>query len=217
MEMTLTANTEIESKLKAKRTLLWFGVISILMLFAGLTSGYIVRMGEGKWVQFDLPGMFTISTFLIALSSLPMQWAVISARKDDQKNLVTALVVTALLGTAFVVCQYLAWSELFNRGIAFTGRIRDIKSPFTYIPVGKETAADAGDAGNVAGSFLYVITGLHVVHLIAGILALFIVLSRATRKKYSSSNYNGVSMCAIYWHFLGGLWVYLFFFLLYVR
>ncbi len=202
---------------KAKRSLLWIGVISILMLFAGLTSGYIVRQGEGKWAQFDLPMTFAISTVIIVLSSVPMQWAVISARKGNQKNLVTALIITGLLGIAFVISQYVAWSELFSQGIAFSGRIKDIKGNFQYVPSGTESVAEAGDAGNVAGSFLYVITGLHVMHLLGGIIALFIVFSRALRQKYTATDFNGVRMCAVYWHFLGGLWVYLFFFLLYVR
>ena len=202
---------------KAKRSLLWIGVISILMLFAGLTSGYIVRQGEGKWAQFNLPMTFAISTVIILLSSIPMQWAVVSARKGSQKNIVTALIITLFLGIAFVISQYLAWSELFNQGIAFTGRIKDITSAFQYIPSGTESVVEAGDAGNVAGSFLYVITGLHVMHVLGGMIALFIVFSRAMMKKYTSADYNGVRMCAIYWHFLGALWVYLFFFLLYVR
>ncbi|HNP99226.1 MAG TPA: cytochrome c oxidase subunit 3, partial [Bacteroidia bacterium] len=113
--------------------------------------------------------------------------------------------------------QYIAWSELFRQGIAFSGRIKDIKGNFQYIPAGTESATEAGDAGNVAGSFLYVITGLHVMHVLGGIIALFVVFSRALRKKYSPENFNGVRMCAVYWHFLGLLWVYLFFFLLYVR
>ncbi|MBK7850086.1 MAG: cytochrome c oxidase subunit 3 [Bacteroidetes bacterium] len=202
---------------KAKRSLLWIGVISILMLFAGLTSGYIVRQGEGKWAQFDLPMTFAISTVIIVLSSIPMQWAVISAGKGNQKNLVTALIITALLGIAFVISQYVAWSELFSQGIAFSGRIKDIKGNFQYVPSGSESVTEAGDAGNVAGSFLYVITGLHVMHLLGGLIALFIVFSRALRQKYTATDFNGVRMCAVYWHFLGGLWVYLFFFLLYVR
>lgn len=202
---------------KAKRSLLWIGVISILMLFAGLTSGYIVRQGEGKWVQFDLPMTFAVSTVIIALSSIPMQWASVSAKKGNQKNLVIALIITSLLGVAFVISQYIAWSELFQQGIAFSGRIKDIKGNFQYIPAGTESATEAGDAGNVAGSFLYVITGLHVMHVLGGIIALFVVFSRALRKKYSPENFNGVRMCAVYWHFLGLLWVYLFFFLLYVR
>ena len=90
---------QLELNRKAKRTLLWFGMISILMLFAGLTSAYMVRQGEGKWVQFALPQMFVVSTVLIAISSISMQWAVISIRKNNLSNLKIATLITFLLGT----------------------------------------------------------------------------------------------------------------------
>ena len=122
-----------------------------------------------------------------------------------------------LLGAGFVLTQYLAWSDLYSNGIVLTGTVSDIKTNFNYIPSGKETLAEAGGVGNVAGSFLYVITGLHVLHLLGGIISLIIVFSRASKGKYTPENYNGLSMCAIYWHFLDGLWAYLFFFLLYIR
>lgn len=202
---------------KAKRSLVLLGIISIVMLFAGLTSGYIVRQGEGKWVEFALPNTFIYSTVIILLSSIPMQWALVSVRRNNSKNFLTGLILTALFGLAFIFMQYFAWTELFHQGIAFSGRIKDVSTNFTYVPSGTETAEQAGDAGNVAGSFLYVITGLHVIHLVAGIIALFIVFSRAIRHKYSATDYNGVKMCTIYWHFLSGLWLYLFFFLLYIR
>ncbi len=220
MEMVQTndfENVEAEVKRKAQKSLLWFGLVSIVMLFAGLTSAYLVRQGEGKWVEFSIPGTFAISTLIILISSVSMQWAVASVKKGNTRNLKKALLITLLLGVAFAGSQYVAWSQLYHNGIAFTGRVSDIKTNFNYIPAGKETVAEAGDVGNVAGSFLYVITGLHVLHLIAGILSLFVVFSRARRNKYSSENYNGVKICAIYWHFLDGLWVYLFLFLLYIR
>ncbi len=217
MDISMQSTKGTDNMQQAKRSLVFLGIVSIVMLFAGLTSGYIVRQGEGKWVEFALPHTFIISTILIVLSSIPMQWSLISIRKGNHKNMMTGLILTALLGLGFVLTQYLAWTELFNQGIAFTGRIKDVTTDFTYIPSGVETAEQAGDSGNVAGSFLYVITGLHVLHLLAGLIALFIVFSRASSKKYSADNYNGVKMCAIYWHFLGGLWLYLFFFLLYIR
>jgi cytochrome c oxidase subunit 3 len=210
-------NTEADVKNKALRTLVWFGIVSIIMLFAGLTSAYIVRQGEGKWAEFDLPQLFAISTFVIILSSVTMQFALNSIRKGNVKNFSNALIMTIVLGSGFVICQYYAWSELYRGGIVFTGHIRDIKTDFTYIPAGTETVEEASSAGNVAGSFLYVITGLHVVHLLTGLIALIIVFSRAMLGKYSAHTHNGVRMCASYWHFLGGLWVYLFFFLLYIR
>ena len=95
--------------------------------------------------------------------------------------------------------------------------MKDIKTPFTYIPAGKESATDVGTTGNVAASFLYVITGLHVLHLVGGMVAIFVVFSRAILGKYRSDHFGGVSVCAIYWHFMGGLWIYLYLFLLYIR
>jgi cytochrome c oxidase subunit III len=204
-------------KKKALRSLLWLGLVSITMLFGGLTSAYIVRQGEGKWAEFSLPNLFWISTAIIVLSSIPMQWALVSIRKGDRKKMMMGITLTFILGLAFVISQYYSWTELYRNGIVLTGYIGDIKTDYTYVPSGKETAAEAATAGNVAGSFLYIITGLHVVHLFAGLLALTMVLIKAAAKKYSVTNYNGVSMCALYWHFLSALWLYLFFFLLYIR
>ena len=218
MELTLTPEELIERQLRAKRTLLWIGLISIVMLFAGLTSAYLVRQAEGKWLDFQLPGVFKLSTLAILLSSIPMQWSVASIKKGDRKMLILGLLLTAILGSAFVYFQYRGWSELFGQGIAFTGSIQYVHAPgATYIPSGNETLAQSGDAGNVAGSFLYVLTGLHIAHLLAGMLALMFVLVKALRNKYSAAEYNGVRMIAVYWHFLGGLWLYLFLFLLYIR
>jgi cytochrome c oxidase subunit 3 len=208
---------EPEVKKKALRALLWLGIVSIAMLFAGLTSAYIVRQGEGKWVEFALPQLFKISSLIIILSSISLQWGLVSIKKNNSARLKVAMFITLILGIGFIISQYYAWSELYHNGIVFTGRIQDIKTDFKYIPSGNETAADAADAGNVAGSFLYVLTGLHVAHLLVGVIALIVVFSRALIGKYSIVNYNGVKMCAIYWHFLGGLWLYLFFFLLYIR
>ena len=208
---------EPDIKRKALRSLLWLGIVSIVMLFGGLTSAYIVRQGEGKWVQFDLPKLFFISSIIIVLSSLTMQWGLNAIKKDNLKKLRIAMVLTAILGAGFVISQYYAWSDLYYKGIVFTGHISDIKTDFKYIPAGKETLSDVGGVGNVSGSFLYVITGLHVAHLLVGVIALIIVFSRAIAGRDNATNYNGVKMCAIYWHFLGGLWLYLFLFLLYIR
>lgn len=206
-----------EIKDKAMRSLLWLGIVSITMLFAGLTSAYIVRQGEGKWVEFALPKLFTVSSVIILISSFTMQWALNLVRKNEIKKFRTALLITLMLGCGFVISQYYAWTDLYHHGIVFTGNISSIKTEYQYIPAGNETAAEAQDVGNVAASFLYVLTGLHVAHLVVGIIALIFVFSRALLRKYSASDYNGVRMCTIYWHFLDGLWLYLFFFLLYIR
>jgi cytochrome c oxidase subunit 3 len=212
-----TIDPEIQKK--AMRTLLWFGIVSITMLFAGLTSAYIVRQGEGKWAEFTLPQLFAVSSLIIVLSSICVQWGVSAIKKNNAKNLRIALTLTMILGAGFVISQYFAWTELYSKGIVFTGTIGQITTDYKYIPTpaAKETAAEISSAGNVAGSFLYVITGLHVVHLLAGLIALVVVFIRSLLNKYSDRNFNGVMMLATYWHFLGGLWLYLFLFLLYIR
>ena len=213
----ISQEEKLELNRKAKRGLLWFGIISMLMLFAGLTSAYMVRQGEGKWVQFALPDLFIVSTVIIILSSISLQWGLASLKKNKLSNLKIGMLITFILGISFVVCQYFAWSDLVSQGIYFRGSVKDIKTDFTYVPAGNETVKEAADIGNVAASFLYVITGLHVVHLLGGILALMVVLVKAIREKYSATNYNGVTVFSIYWHFLDALWVYLFLFLLYIR
>jgi cytochrome c oxidase subunit 3 len=219
MEITaqLTDTERKERNALAKRSLLWFGIVSIVMLFAGLTSAYLVRQGEGKWLQFAMPNLFLVSTIIILVSSATMQWAIISVKKNKMATMRVALLLTAILGLGFVLFQYFAWKDLVAQGIYFAGRIKDVTAPSVYVPAGNETITQAGDAGNVAASFLYVITALHVVHLLGGILALLFVNIKALAGKYSSSNYNGVRICATYWHFLDGLWVYLFVFLWYIR
>jgi cytochrome c oxidase subunit 3 len=125
-----------------------------------------------------------------------------------------ALALTAVFAFGFVLFQYLSWKQLVEGGIYFVGAVRDINMNYQYIRGGTENPAEIQ---NVAGSFLYAITGLHVVHVLGGIIALCVVLWRAIRKKYSATNYEGISVCATYWHFLDGLWIYLYLFLIFIR
>ena len=160
-------------------------------MFAGLTSGYIVRQADGNWVVFELPQVFYLSTVFIILSSASMQWAFQSVKNDNISNLRTGLIITLGLGLAFAFAQFMAWSKLVDMGIFFTG--------------------------NPSGSFLYVLTGLHLAHLAGGLIALMITTARAIQGQYHSGNLLGVRLCATYWHFLDGLWVYLFIFLILTR
>lgn len=173
----------------SRRVLLWIAIASIVMLFAGLTSGYIVRQAEGNWKVFELPTVFTISTVIILVSSLSMHLAVRAARSNDTKAIKTYLLVTLGLGFAFVFTQFLGWNELVKNGVFFV------------------------DKTTPSGSFFYVLSGLHLAHLAFGLLGLIFTSARAIRERYNSSDYEGLSLCATYWHFLDGLWIYLFVFL----
>ena len=194
--------------------MLWLGIVSIVMLFGGLTSAYIVRQGEGKWVNFDLPTLFIVSTIMIVMSSVTLQLALAAVKKNNLPRMKQMLVLTAVFGIGFVLFQYLSWKQLMDAGIDFSGTIKDINIKYEYIRADTE---NPGEVQNVAGSFLYALTGLHVTHLLIGLIALCVVLSRAFMKKYSAENYEGISLCTTYWHFLDGLWIYLYLFLIFIR
>jgi cytochrome c oxidase subunit 3 len=183
-----------ELKEKTRKFLLWLGLISIGMMFAGLTSGYIVRRETGTWLKFDLPFSFWISTAFILMSSITMNWSVQLIRKNDLKMLPNAVLTTFLLGVGFGVCQFVSWHALISKNIYLTG---------------SESSA--------SGSYLYIISALHLCHIIGGLIALGVVFVKSVRKRYASDNYLGIKLCATYWHFLDGLWVYLFLFMLIMR
>lgn len=167
---------------------MWLFIVTVIMIFAGLTSAYIVRQGEGNWLQFELPTLLWITTAVILTSSGTMHWAYLAAKKDNLKQVKLAMTITTLLGIVFMIGQVYAWGDLVANNV--------------YL------------VGNPAGSFVYILTGLHGAHLFGGIVFLLIVLVATYRYKVHSKNINQITMCATYWHFLDGLWLYLFIFLL---
>jgi cytochrome c oxidase subunit 3 len=187
---TLT-DKEAGTGLHPLRLLLILLIISILMMFAGLTSGYIVRRDEGNWLEFDLPTGLLINTVIIAISSITMQWAWFSARKDNLRQVKTGMLVTLALGVVFLIGQWQVWSELVSNKVYFGG-------------------ADS----NPSGSFMYVLTGLHGFHLITGLIFLVLVVVKSLRYQVHSRQMLAITNGTIYWHFLGALWLYLYLFLL---
>lgn len=192
--MTLSKEERHIIRQKAAKPLLWVGMISMTMLFASLTSAYVVRQQKGNWLQFDLPQLFYFSTAIIIISSVTMNWTLSSAKKNNFRNLKLSAFLTLLLGIGFVICQFKAWDALVDQKIFFAGKY-----------------------SNASGSFLYALTGLHMAHLVGGILAVLVVWVKSLLNRYNSDNLLGISLCAIFWHFLTGLWIYLFLFLLFVR
>jgi cytochrome c oxidase subunit 3 len=171
-----------------KKFALWLFIVTVVMIFASLTSAYIVRQLEGNWLEFDLPEIFWYNSIIILLSSITLHWAYMSAKKDDLAKVRTGMILTSIFGAAFLVGQWYSWGALVDRDVFFVG--------------------------NPAGSFLYVFTGLHAIHLISGVIFLIIVLISSFRYQVHSKNMDTMEMCVTYWHFLGGLWLYLFMFLL---
>lgn len=171
-----------------KKFAVWLFIISITMIFAAMTSAYIVKQGDGNWLIFDMPMAFLYTSVVIVISSVTMQWAYFSASRDNLAQVKWSMALTVMLSFIFLVGQYYSWLELIDNDVFFVG--------------------------NPAGSFVYVFSGLHAFHLISGIVFLIIVLSSAMKYKVHSRSMVQIEMCATYWHFLGGLWLYLYLFLI---
>jgi cytochrome c oxidase subunit 3 len=180
---------EREPGVEPKKFVLWLLLVSSIMLFAGFTSAYIVRRGEGEWVVFELPIMFMLNTGIVVLSSIFMQWAYMSAKKDELNHTKIGLLVAIILGLLFCIMQYWGWSQMVYNSIYF-------------------------GFANPSGSFVYVITGLHLAHTAIGILYLITIFIQTFRFKVHKKATRAISMCNTYWHFVGILWIYLYIFLL---
>jgi cytochrome c oxidase subunit III len=184
---------------KSHRFTMWLGIISICMAFGGLTSAYLVRKAAGQWVDFSMPAPFFTSTVLILVSSATMHVAHVANKKGHTLLSMLGLVVTGVLGLLFVAYQYSGWQDLTNAGI--------------YLD------------GNPAGSFFYVITGMHAAHIAGGLFFLFLAALRsfwffAVKKRtttYVNDNKDTLlvrtDLLSMYWHFMDILWIYLFVFL----
>lgn len=183
-----------EIRIRTRKMMLWIGIASIVMLFAAITSAIILRKAEGNWLQFYIPSIFYFSTAVIIISSISMILALNAAKKDNQQGIIIWLWITLFLGLVFSYMQYKGWGELTRGGIFF-----------------------AGSESNPAGSFFYVLTGLHVLHLLGGIINLLIVIFKAQKGKYNSTEYLGIQLVGTYWHFLDILWVYLLLFLIFIH
>ncbi len=179
---------------KTRKGLLYWAIGSMCIFFGAFISYYMVMMGNGKWLIFQLPDIFLISTAIIVTSSISLLIAKRAVQSNNFILLSSGLFVTFILGILFCYFQYLAWGELYSKNIVFAGR-----------------------NSNISGSILYVITALHFAHIIAGLGALLVTFFRSLKKTYTAQHHLGLSLCSIFWHFLDILWVVLFLFLYYNR
>lgn len=180
--------SEPEYLVNPKRAVLWLLIVASVMLFAGFTSAYIVRRGEGNWELFNLPSSFLYSTFIIILSSVTMQLSILKAKKNELATSRTLLISTFLLGIAFCITQYMGWQQLISDNVYFA-------------------------FSNPSNSFVYVITGVHVFHVLGGLIFVLAMMIQFFRNKINSTETLYLSMCNTYWHFIGILWIYLYIFL----
>lgn len=167
---------------------MYIAIGSIVMMFAGLTSAYIVRQAQGNWVYFNMPYTFWASTVVIIASSVTMHMGVRAFKQRQMPKYRMLITATLLLGIAFAALQWVGFNQLYADNIRVDG--------------------------NPSESFLFIISGLHLVHILGGIIALIIVFFRAFRTRVKVYNATGLEIMATYWHFVDVLWIYLFVFFL---
>lgn len=193
--MDLTEGTFEEKNIRAKKMMLWFGIGSLIMSFAGLTSAVIVSSKRPDWLKdFQLPNAFIISTIIIIVSSLTFILAKRALKKNVRQSTTFWLLITLALGIAFICSQFIGFGQIINLGYNFTG-----------------------PTSNVTMSFIYIIAVAHIVHVVAGLISLVVVIYNHFKQKYNASQMLGFELSATFWHFVDGLWLFLFLFLYFFR
>ncbi len=193
--MDLTQGTLEEKNNRAKKMMLWFGIVSLIMSFAGWTSAFVVSSSRPDWLKdFQLPNAFIVSTIVIILSSGSFFLAK-QALKKDKKQLTTLwLFVTLILGCVFIFNQFSGFQQIIDLGYNFTG-----------------------PTSNVTMSYIYLIAIVHILHVVVGLICLLVVIYNHFKQKYNASKMLGFELASTFWHFIDILWVYLFLFLYFIR
>ena len=190
MNNRMTLEEHNQRKASTYKMMLWFAMVSIFMIFAGFLSAYIVSNNRPDWLKdFSLPNAFLISTLVLILSSLSIQFALKNIKINNHKGTTLFLWLTLLMGIAFICFQFLGFKQVIESGYFFTGA-----------------------QSNITTSFLYIVVIVHIAHLIGGIISLLIVIYNHYKQKYNSAQTLGIELCATYWHFMDIVWIILFLF-----
>jgi len=195
MQMTMTEEEQKARSDKSYKLILLFAMVSMTMMFAGLTSAFIVSKSRVDWLKdFQLPTAFFMSTAAIILSSVTFHLAKKAIQKDNRNATTSCLLLTLALGILFVILQFVGFGQIVAQGYYFTG-----------------------SESTITTTFLYVVALVHLLHLAGGLISLLIVIYNHFKQKYNSSQTLGIELGAMYWHFLDLLWVYLFLFLYFFK
>ena len=190
--------TMAEHKARTARSyklILLFAMISMTMMFAGLTSAFIVSKSRVDWLKnLEMPSAFYISTILIIACSITFHLAKKAIQKDDKTQTTLMLLATLVLGVSFVVSQFAGFGQIMESGYYMTG-----------------------EGSSITATFLYIIAFMHLLHLAGGLISLLIIIYNHYKQKYNSSQTLGIELGAMYWHFLDILWVLLFVFLYFFK
>ena len=178
------------NKIHPHKFTLWVAIGSIIMMFAGLTSAFIVKSGQVGWQGITTPSVFWYSTAVLLASSITIQSALRSFKQKAMGQFRVLLLGTLVLGIVFVLLQWIGFNNLWNHGVRFEG--------------------------SGAGQFLYIIFGLHALHVLGGIIALLVITGKQYLSRSRSYNATSIEMMSTYWHFVDVLWLYLFIFFIWI-
>ncbi len=193
--MDLTQGTTNEKIKRAKKTMMWFAMVSMAMVFAGLTSAYVVSKTRKDWLtDLVFPQPFIYSILVIIASSFAL-YMVKKAIENENRSLATILLLSTLaLGGIFVFLQFEGFSDIVEQGYHFTG-----------------------PTSNIVSTFMFIIVVTHLAHVVGGIIVLLVVIYNHFKQKYKKGQTLGLELGSMYWHFVDFLWVYLFLFLYFVK
>ena len=194
--MTELEQYEMDKASRAKRMMLWFGIISLLMSFAAFTSAFIVSSERDDWVaDFQMPNAFFLSTPVIILSSITMWLALRNIKEEKRSQGMLFLVTTFILGATFAGLQFYGFRQItYDLGYYFTG-----------------------ESSNITYTYVFLIAFVHLLHIFAALIALGVVIYNHYKQQYTKGNTLGVELAGTFWHFVDLLWIYLFCFLYFVR
>ncbi|MBL0129649.1 MAG: hypothetical protein IPP83_19845 [Flavobacteriales bacterium] len=236
-----TPEEERQRAIGTRRLMTWLMIFAIVMFFAGLTSAYIVSKSAGYWTRITMPQPFYWSTLYVVLGSVMLHLSLIAVRRGKAKLVAPLLVASLALGIGFFASQMQGWKDLVRLGITWSpnkllGIGGTYGTDFTItkdgqplIPVdghwytaddtGREHPLDAeiAEQWDRTGPYVYTLTIAHAAHMAFGLLSLVIMLGMAIRQRYTATDHVGLWAGTVYWHFLGGLWIYLFLFLRFVH
>jgi cytochrome c oxidase subunit 3 len=200
---TLVQPTKENRKIHPQKFMMWLAMASMSMAFAGLTSGYMVREAQGNWRYYNLPHVFAWSTAVIIISSITMYMGVKAFKNREMRKFKLVITATLILGLLFGVLQFAGFYQLYHQ-------LQQVRINGQLLNESSTVRID----GNPSESFLYIIAGMHLLHLLSGIIVLFIVFLRAFRLNVKTYNTTALEITATYWHFVDILWIYLFIFFL---
>lgn len=182
--------TQQKNKIHPHKFTLWVAIGSILMMFAGLTSAYIVKSSAANWETIETPKQFWYSTIVMLASSVTIQMALRAFKQREMNKYRLLIALTVLLGIVFIAFQWSGFHWMWDNGVRFRGASQ--------------------------GQFLYIIAGLHGLHVIGGIVALLVMIIKAFASKTRSYNSVSIEVASTYWHFVDVLWLYLLIFFIYL-